>query len=41
MAFKLLEITAPAERVHAITSVAEKMKVTDIHVGPPLRDGVS
>lgn len=39
MAFKLIEIATPDERVRAITSVAEELKVTDVNVGPPMGDG--
>ncbi|HTR12194.1 MAG TPA: TIGR00341 family protein [Roseiarcus sp.] len=39
MAFKLIEVATPKERVRAITSIAEEMKVTDVYVGPPLGDG--
>jgi len=39
MAFKLIEVATPDERVRAVTAVAEEMKVTDMHVGPPLGDG--
>jgi len=39
MVFKLIEVTTSEERVRAITSVAEEMKVTDIQVGPSLGDG--
>jgi hypothetical protein len=39
MVFKLIEVTTSEERVRAITSVAEELKVTDIQVGPSLGDG--
>jgi uncharacterized hydrophobic protein (TIGR00341 family) len=39
MAFKLIEVATPEERVRAITSVAEEMLATDVQVGPPLGDG--
>jgi uncharacterized hydrophobic protein (TIGR00341 family) len=39
MAFKLIEMATPDERVRAITSIAEEMKATDMQVGPPLGDG--
>lgn len=39
MTFKLIELATPEDRVRAITSVVEEMKVTDVHVGPPLGDG--
>jgi hypothetical protein len=39
MVFKLIEVTTSEERVRAITSVAEEMKVTDVQVGPSLGDG--
>jgi uncharacterized hydrophobic protein (TIGR00341 family) len=39
MAFKLIEVTAPEERSHAIVAIAEKMEVADLHVSAPLGDG--
>ncbi len=39
MAFKLIEVITPDERVRAITSVAGEKLVKDIQVGPPLGDG--
>jgi uncharacterized hydrophobic protein (TIGR00341 family) len=39
MAFKLIEVATPDERVDAITSIAKEMKVTDVHVGPRLGGG--
>ncbi len=39
MAFKLIEVITPDERVLAITSVAGEKLVKDIQVGPPLGDG--
>ena len=39
MAFKLIEVATPEERVRAITSVAKDMQATDVQVGPPLGDG--
>jgi len=39
MAFKLIEVTTPKDRTRAITSIAEEMKVADLHMGPQLGDG--
>ena len=39
MAFKLIEITTPEERLRAIVSIAEKMEMTDVQIGPSLGDG--
>ncbi|MGP0103940.1 TIGR00341 family protein [Rhodoblastus sp.] len=39
MAFKLIEVATPEERVRAIIAVAEEMKAADIQTGPALDDG--
>jgi uncharacterized hydrophobic protein (TIGR00341 family) len=38
MTFKLIEVATPEERIRAVTSVVEEMKITDVQVGPPLAD---
>jgi hypothetical protein len=39
VAFKPIEVATPAERVRAISSIAEEVQAADIHVGPPMGDG--
>jgi uncharacterized hydrophobic protein (TIGR00341 family) len=39
MAFKLIEVATPEDRVRAITSIAEELHARDTQVGPPLGDG--
>jgi uncharacterized hydrophobic protein (TIGR00341 family) len=39
MAFKLIEVGTPEERVRAVAAIAEEMQATDVQVGPPLGDG--
>jgi len=39
MAFKIIEIAAPEERVRAVEAAAEEFEATDVNVGAPLGDG--
>jgi uncharacterized hydrophobic protein (TIGR00341 family) len=39
MAFKLIEVATPEERVRAVLAAAQELKAADVQVGPPLDDG--